>query len=478
MQHVLRVWRALTPRQMLVIVLFVSIFVMSMRETADSDMWWHLAAGRYITENHAIPQADIFSYTKQGTRWYMHEWLTEVLMYAVYRVGQLPALILVFAGVITLSFGMVYVQCESRPYLAAFFSLLGAVACAPLWGVRPQMINVLLMASLLLLLEFYRRGHSRLVWCLPLLSLIWCNMHAGFFLALGTIGVVLAGDGIALLFKLTSARTLSPKAWRHLLLALVLCVAATLLNPNGAYMLYYSFETLGSPTMQAYIQEWGSPNFHQIEFWPFAGLLLGGAALLVLARKRIEVTDLLFFFGFGFAGLLAMRHISLFAVVAPPIITRAFAEVKILPARGRNLPWLNWSMVVLAGLVVALRFTYIAQKNPVYEAEHFPVAALDYLRTEGLLDRRIFNTYNWGGYLIWHNVPVYIDGRADVYGDEFIWQYMLAFQLHGDWRVPLDAYHVDYILIEARSSFASVLEASSEWTQVYADNVSAVFVRK
>ena len=92
-------------------------------------------------------------------------------------------------------------------------------------------------------------------------------------------------------------------------------------------------------------------------------------------------------------------------------------------------------------------------------------------------DHRIYNSYNWGGYLIWEGVPVFIDGRADVYGDAFMDEYVLAYQLRGDWRVPLEKYDVDYILIESGASFARFLEEAPEWEGVYQDEVAAVFVR-
>ncbi len=473
-----RVWFRLTPQRLIVWVLFIAIFAMAIREAADPDMWWHLAAGRHLVEHRTMLYEDIFSYTKLGTRWHMHEWLTEVGMYLLYKLGGIPLLILFSAGIIMVSMLLVYVQCESRPYIAVFLILLGAVASAPLWGVRPQMLNVLFMALLTLWLERYRAGHNRVIWRFPVLMIFWCNMHAGFFLGLGLIAVILGGDAFARIFGFASERTLSWKAWRNLLISLGLCVLASLVNPNGHHMLLYSFDTLGSPTMQAYIHEWASPDFHRIEFWPFAALLLGGSFLLVIARKRMEFTDLVLFFGFGFAGLLSMRHISLFAVAGVPVVTRALADIKLFSFRGRNIPWLNWAVVALALVAVIFRFYDILGKNRAYEEEYYPVAALAFIEDQDLLDARIYNSYNWGGYLIWHRVPVYIDGRADVYGDDFINQYMLAYQLHGNWRVPLDKYDADYVLIESRASLGSLLEEAPEWEPVYEDEVAVVFVRQ
>jgi hypothetical protein len=79
--------------------------------------------------------------------------------------------------------------------------------------------------------------------------------------------------------------------------------------------------------------------------------------------------------------------------------------------------------------------------------------------------------------LLWQGYKVFIDGRADVYLDDFMDEYVLAYQLRGDWRRPLDRYDVDYVLIERDASFALLLEASEEWTRAYQDDMAVIFVR-
>jgi hypothetical protein len=468
----------LTVRRLAVAILFVSLFAMATREAMDPDMWWHLATGRHILEQRTIPREDIFSYTVPGRRWITHEWLTQVAMAGLHRLGGRPALMLASAAVVTVAFALVYLQCRGKPYVAVFAVLVAAVASAITWGPRPQMINILLMALFTALIERYRQNGGRAIWWLPLLTVVWVNMHSGFFLGLGLLGAVLVGDGAALILERVTPRTLTPQKWRNLALALLLCVLAALVNPNGHHMLLYPFETLGSDAMQTYIQEWYSPDFHRIEYWPFALLLLGGAVVLILSRQKVEWTDLLLFFGFGFAGLLSARHIPLFAVVAAPVVTRALADVRVPASRRPRLVVLNW---VILSLVVAIAGMWIADKleeDRQAEALRYPVEALAYIRERGLVDERVYNSYNWGGYLIWKGVPVYIDGRADVYMDEFMDEYVLAYQLRGDWRIPLETYDVDYVLIERRASLGQVLEEAPEWERVYEDEVAVIFVRE
>jgi hypothetical protein len=111
------------------------------------------------------------------------------------------------------------------------------------------------------------------------------------------------------------------------------------------------------------------------------------------------------------------------------------------------------------------------------EARRYPLAALEYIDAQGLSEKRMYNTYNWGGYLLWRGYKVYIDGRADVYMDAFMDEYVLAYQLRGDWRRPLNRFDVEYILIESGASFESLLQVSDEWKRVYRDKQAVIFIR-
>jgi len=241
---------------------------------------------------------------------------------------------------------------------------------------------------------------------------------------------------------------------------------------------------LSSGAMQGYIQEWASPDFHRREYWLFAILLLGGSLTLVLscrksARPSPSLSELFLFFGFGFAGLVSVRHIPLFAVVAAPPLSRTLAGLlrPLFRGEGSGLPLLNWALLLVMIAGVGWRFLDVLAKEQQIERTRYPADALRFIQEHGLTEKRVYNSYNWGGYLIWHGLRVFIDGRADVYGDAFIHEYMLAYWLLGDWRVPLDHYKVDYVLIESDLPLARLLEERDEWVRVYQDGLAVIFVR-
>jgi hypothetical protein len=463
---------------------------MAVRETLDPDMWWHLRTGEIILQD-GIPRQDIFSFTVPDHEWITHEWLSQVFLWLIYQTSDFPGLILVFAAIIAIAFWLVYRRCDGRPYLAAFVVLLAALASAPLWGVRPQMFNILFTALFVFLVEGFKEGSvsRRKLWLLPFLTLIWANLHSGYLLGVVLLATYVVGESGQLLFQARVKRGLDWPSVGWLALMMLLSFLAAVANPNGPELWIYPFFTLGSHAMQQYILEWQSPDFHLNFFWPFAALLLLGLTSLVASRRRPALTDVLLFAGTGAAGLLSVRHIPIFAVVATPVIARyslialdgtplyAIFSGRTDAKSSRVLKALNWVLLIILSLIAITWVVTKVQGNGDAIAESFPVAAVDYLETSGLAEQRGYNSYNWGGYLIWRGIPVYVDGRADVYGDDFLLYYRRTFDLTSRWRQPLDEYQVDYVIIEQSSPLSNLLATSDQWLESYTDDVATIFTR-
>ncbi|HZQ04940.1 MAG TPA: hypothetical protein VFD70_00045 [Anaerolineae bacterium] len=486
----------MSPARLFTAILFVALFTMSVREISDPDFWWHLRTGQYIVETGTIPHTDPFAFTAQGKEWVTHEWLSEVIIYALYRVGELALLTLVFAGIITLALGLVYWRSVGRPYLAGFALLLGALATAPTWGVRPQMISLLLMSVFLVLLDFYgAKDDWRFLVPLPILTALWVNLHSGYALGLVVIGGYLIAGVAYRISRITNRKLLiasdaSPVSdlqssyLAPLVITFALSFAAVLMNPNGARMYSYPFETLTSPAMQRYIQEWFSPDFHQVEWLPFALLILATLATALIARAPVSLADILLLFVFGLAALRSARNVPLFAIVAVPVLAAQLAAL--IPLRATSnvvavrMRWVN--VVVLVGVVaVAMaRIGSVLGNQAVVERQKFPEAAVDWIEANRPAPN-LYNSYDWGGYLIWRLYPdykVYIDGRADVHGDAFIEQFLNIYRGEPGWEDELGKRDVRVVLIEPSAPLAGVLGRSANWVQAFADAQSVVYEKK
>jgi len=492
----------MSVRRLFTILFAIALFTMAVRETLDPDMWWHLRTGEAILAG-GIPTHDIFSFTVTEHEWVTHEWGSQVIMWLIYKVAGLPGLIVIFALLIALTHWLLYLSCEGRPYLAAFLVLLSAITSAIVWGARPQIFNLLLTAVFLLIIERWRKAVKSeaqpprfLLWWLPVLTGLWANLHSGYLLGIVLIGTYAVGEGLQRWFHSEDdapdrGGALSRAAVRHLFIIAFASFIAAVINPSGPELWIYPFLTLGSPAMQAYIQEWHSPNFHLSYFWPFVVMMGVGVLSWLYSPKRPSWGDYLLFFGTAAAGLISARNIPLFSLIATPVIARhllgAFENTRAYPilsgqqadsSPNHTLIGLNWVVLVLAlfGAFIWTANTIINNEEEI--GLRFPVTAVDYLEESGLAQQRGYNSYNWGGYLIWRGVPVFVDGRADVYGDDFLFYYRLTFELQGNWQDPLNDFDVDYVIMERGSPLAVVLAQTDGWQEVYHDDLATIFTRQ
>lgn len=487
-----------SSRRLLVIVFMAVIFTGAAQPISDPDFWWHLKTGQYIVETRTIPHTDIFSTLRFGSEWVTHEWLSEVFMHLVFRTLSYGGLIVVFSILITAALWIVYQRCRKRgahPFVAGFALLLGAAATMPTWGVRPQMFSLLFASIFISFLDRYSHGEAMLsIWWLAPLMILWVNVHAGF--ALGLVLIVLTIAGLLLDWLLLQKDIAD--VWRRARLLcwlFIICLAAVCLNPNGSRIYSYPFETLSSHVMMQYIQEWRSPDFHNPMFQALALLLLATFSALALSNKRARPSELLMLAVTAWATLWSGRNVVFFALVAMPLLAEhlwAFmtshrwgrwlaSPEKLEPDRASALKVaLNVLLFVLTLSVVALGVGRAVAKQPVSEAQEFPAAAVDFILAQ-TPPQPIYNEYVWGGYLIWRLYPeyrVYIDGRADVYGDSLVKEWLEVHDGKPAWRNSLDSRGIRTVLVKPDVALSSLLRQDSCWQNVFEDKQTVIFVRR
>jgi hypothetical protein len=267
-------------------------------------------------------------------------------------------------------------------------------------------------------------------------------------------------------------------------IVLVLSSAAVLLNPNGARMFVYPFETLTSAAMQRYIQEWFSPDFHQVEWLPFALLLVALVGTTLLGRARVPLAQVILLVLLGLLALRSARNVPLFVLVAVPVLSIQLAAW--IPLRipvGRPSPVVGIVNLILAGVLILaalVRIAGVLMNQPLVEREKFPEAAVNWI-VEHRPAPNLYNSYGWGGYLIWRLYPeyqVYIDGRADVHGDVFIEDFLEIYRGEAGWADKLVAQDVRLVLVEPHAPLARYLEQDSQWKKAYADELAVIYERE
>jgi hypothetical protein len=248
--------------------------------------------------------------------------------------------------------------------------------------------------------------------------------------------------------------------------------------------------------MMQYIQEWKSPDFHEPMFQALAMLLLVTFAVLALSNKRPRPGELLMLMATALATLRSGRNVPFFALLAIPLlaehswswlINQRWGQWFTKPEKrevGRGLILklvLNVLLLLIAPLTfVALRVGNSVANQAATEARNYPAAAVDFITREKPL-QPIYNEYGWGGYLIWRLYPDYrvnMDGRADVYGDELIEEFLAVHVGESEWRNFLDKHGVRTALLRPDVPLASLLRQDVAWQKVFEDQGSVIFVRR
>jgi hypothetical protein len=479
--------RQLSLSNLFPVVLLLGLLGMTARPATDPDLWWHLRTGQWIVETGHVPHSDPFSFTRAGHAWVSHEWLSEVVFYELWKHSGAAGLIVFSAIITTAGFMLLYLRCllfGVQKHWAAAATVFGALASAPSWGVRPQMFTFTLASLLLFLLESGEHRPRLLFW-IPPLFLLWLNLHAGFALGLALLFAYSLGLILETAAGNTSWQQARPIILRVVLLLLA-CVALVPLNPSGVQLYHYPFDTLRSSGMRSFIVEWFSPDFHDWLYRPFLLVWLLLLTALASSRSRPQGRVIVPLLLTSFAALDAVRHIPIFVLMAMPVIAAALPVASAFSAASRRgpdssrfRPLLNLAVIVLIAVFALVKWVSLARSQDAREAEQYPQKAIAFLQASSQ-PQRIFVYYDWGGYAIWKLYPeyrVFVDGRADLYGDDLLRQFKTALQLRTGWQDVLDRWRVEAVLVPPSCALAQALVLDPNWHAAFSDSKAIILLR-
>jgi hypothetical protein len=469
------------------IVLFTGLFSLATRDLVDPDFWWHLRTGELIWQTHAIPRVDPFSYPLHGKPWIAHEWLAELFFYGGYRTGGTDFLVLIFAGITALAYFFLYCRCSGKPYVAGLLTVLGAMGSVPTWGVRPQVLS-LLFASLFLLIVDRAYAKPVLLSLLPILMLLWANLHGGFAVGLVILAAYWIGSlGERLQGKTRDTAQLPP--FKTLSFVLVATSLAVLANPNGARLYRYPIYTLRLTSLPRYVSEWRPPSVHEPRFLFFFLILIVTYALISIRRSFPPAYMFLLLVLTTAGALRSIRHIPMFMLIAVPVLSSLISDELAQRRWARSLfaddhpsatkKRVNMILFATALLLFVFNVVRVMRRQPEIEAINFPGGAVTYLLTHAM-PMPILNSYNWGGYFIWKLYPrylVWVDGRTDLYGDAFMDDYAKLYKTQEGWRRKLEGFGIRTVVLPPGAPLAQALMSDRGWKSVYRDEQSAVFIR-
>ena len=476
-------------------VTFIAIFAMATHVSIDSDTWWHLKAGEWMVEQRAIITADPFSFTRGGTPWQYPGLWVQVFMYELFANLGYGGLNLWVSLMVVLIFGLVWQTTTGSPITRSLLLILAAAASSIYWAARPYLFTYLFAALFMLLLVQYQRGDKKNLYVLPVLMVLWVNSHGGYLAGFLFVAPFLVESGaewwLAVRQKDAEAQAEYRKKFIHLTLIFVLLFAATLLNPQGFEMWKLPFTTVSRQAEQLFIAEWQSPNFHDSTIFPFAILFILTLGVLGLSEKQVSISEVLLLCGFGLLSLYSVRNIFFFVIAAPAVLSRqitalleglgdlASVQLKLdfnaSPNKLQKI--MNVALVVVVGFVAFARvLLYLPyEANMAEVATVYPVSAVGFLEAEEL-SGNMFNSYNFGGYLIWAlpKHPVFVDGRADLHQDEIIMTWYSAYNGLAGWEDVFADWDIGFVVVEPFAPIVQSLEWAG-WELVYSDDVAVVY---
>jgi len=468
-------------------VTLVLVFFLLSRTPVDADMWWHLRAGQDMLEQQRILLVDPYSFTRAGTAWVNAFWLSEIGMYLLYSVGGYFALALFVALTGALTFLIVYRRLSGNPFVNSSIVILAVFTAAPIWGPRPQIISFLRVAVLDRWLAEGKAAAPRRAWLPVLLFALWSNLHGGWIWGFLLLAAHIAGRLVEFIFEASRAK--QALIWREIKGVSgwsLLAGLAVGLNPNGPAIWKLPFQQV-SVSLQ--IQEWLSPDFHRLDFHPLLWMIFLLMITAAVVRRSPDWPQLIKVIGFAYLTFVAQRNIALFAIVAAPLLVEWMTPAletlwdRSIKTRAARVPELDprlttvMNAVILTVLAVAAVGKLFLISRPAQVYEHYPVAAVEWIRSNRP-NGYLFNSYNWGGFLLWKlpGYPVFIDGRADLYGSKLIDQWHAVVRGQENASGILDEWQINTVLLEPDWPIARILPAWG-WQIAYQDDQSVILLR-
>lgn len=452
----------------------------------DGDVGRHIRVGRTILDSGAIPQTDLFSHTRGGSPFVPYEWLSEALTALVETALGLPGVVVMSALLYAIAVLAVYRTADelgARRVVAFLVALLGLLLQSVHLLPRPHLFTTAFAAVfVLILVRFARSGRAWTLAPLPLLMLVWANSHGGFL-----IGFILLAAFLAATFLRSVEYRDAGRARRPLLLVLVACGVASLLNPVGAELWVHTTGYLDIRFLVDATQEYRSVDFHAGYGRLFFACLFAGPVVWMTGKARVSPLAGGLYLFFAATALHSARNIPLFAVASLPWLAVwvdqfLLARVPFLNKRVAALERIDRSLLPGSGAVLGLSLLWFAlgpnREAYQFDSTVFPVelvSSLDSAETSGA----VFNQMIYGGYLLYERpgIPVFIDGQTDFYGEELSREYIDVLKGRRGWREVLDRYDVRWTLVANGEPINQLLDLDPGWELHRADHVATVYRR-
>ena len=512
-----------------VLALLSIVFMTYANRVDDFDLWWHLKQGQLIYETRAIPQHDDFSYTTEmkesinaprthgmnqtsstDTKRYWstsikRNWLSQLIFYLVYLAGGFIGIGIFKSVMFAATYLVLYVTMVKRgaDHLISFLVLcLIAFIGIDFNFTRSQIFSFLLFPCVLYILYDFKKG-GKSFYFLPVLMILWANIHGGFilgdFIILSFCFMELLKYSLKNKLALPIDSSLPVKRLKVLFFFSLTAIVGSLLNPNGYKPFLFPF--MQEQSIFRTIEEYHRPMLYEYHAYWFMLAIMVVLIVISIRKRRLDFSELGFLLIVTLPSLESIRYIIFFALGSGVFIAYALSynitQLKEWSPMKRFLNWPGFRKGILSVLFSILSIFIciaIVKSGKVLQFDlgdrRYPAGSVSFIQ-ENKPAGNLFNPYNWGGYLIWRLYPAY---KVFIYGrtlneTTFIHcrQILSAEQgMHSPipvWKRLLDFYNINFILTSAVSSEGTIynlvdkLYTNDEWKLVHADGRSMIFLR-
>ena len=476
-----------------IILLLVLSLNLGQRLLADCDTGYHIRAGEHIIETSSVPKEDMFSFLDPPPAWTAHEWLSEIIMALAHDALGLTGVVIFFAFVLSLTYYLHFRSLKKDSdhiLLLAVMALLVIASSTIHFLARPHVFSLLFVVIWYFLLDTYQYRNKNYLYFLPVIMLMWVNLHGAFIIGFVLVGTYFTGNLIYYFLKQGDDRQVHFQKSKTFVIIGIACLLTSLINPYGYHILLFPFDFVTNKFLIAHVQEFRPANFQDLLVYKYFFLIM--LAVLMTSRLRLNIIELILVLGFTYMSLYSVRNIPMSAIIAAPIIIRRLDDM-IWRSNNRLIKFLNdrsssfmetekkakgflWPALAVC-LVVFVAATGTVKHT--FDPEVKAVDSVKFLKDEHI-SGNMFNNDEIGDYIIYAVYPqyrVFVDGRNDMYGVEHMKDYLRVMRLDKEWENVLEDHDIQWIFFDADSLLSRYLHERPDWQLIYADKVAHIYVR-
>jgi hypothetical protein len=459
------------------LVMLIMLSIAFLLPVGPLDYWFYVRVGQDTLQNLAVPQMDTISWSQPGKPIYYQPWLSAVTFWLAYAGGGLTLTFLLRGLLIGITYGLIWKMMTKEglgvPF-ASFLTVLLALATSNNWTMRPQLFAYPLFAWTLYVLFQWQTGKNRTLWALPVIGLLWANLHGSFILLF-----VLAGS--ALIFG---------KGDRgKLLLWIGVSLFATLINPRHFRVWGYVGMMLESPSDQLFSVEWRPPQNLGWQMNIFFAWLLLFAPLVALSKRRLSLLDWVWVLSFGWLALSGTRYVIWFMILLSIRTAALLSGIEQLSAR--PVPDKNPVLGTLLGgificmpllLLPSIRDLWWPAAPSPYALSDTPVEATQWLANRPDIPGPLWNNYIFGSYLAFAlpSRKPWMDSRFNAYPPEQWQQYRALAAASTDWEGFFEREGVNLLMLSyaVEPALIDEVDRSPGWCPLYRDPYAVIYARR